>query len=132
MITGLYAALCALLIVLLSLRIVRLRNRLKIGIGDGGDKVLNKAIRAQANAIEYVPISLVMLLIFENNGGSTLMVHLSGAILLLGRLLHAYGLSRSAGRTLGRLWGTALTWLVIITLAVQLVIGFVAARAAGG
>ena len=37
MITGLYAALCAVLILILSWRIVRLRTRHKIGIGDGGN-----------------------------------------------------------------------------------------------
>ena len=68
MITGLYAALCALLILALSFRIAGLRRRLKVGIGDGGDAGLARAIRAQANAVEYVPLMLVMLLVAENNG----------------------------------------------------------------
>ena len=127
MLTGLYAALCALLIFALSLRIALLRRRLRIGIGDGGDAGLARAIRAQANAIEYVPLLLVMLLVAENNGASVAMVHACGAGLLLARLLHAAGLSGSAGVSFGRFWGILLTWTVLLVLGAQLIWGYVAA-----
>lgn len=121
MLTGLYAALCALLILALSFRIVQLRRRLRIGIGDGGDPALARAIRAQANAIEYVPLLLVMLLIAENNGAGVVFVHACGIALVLARLLHALGLSGSAGVSFGRFWGTALTWTVLLVLGGWLV-----------
>ncbi|HQS11397.1 MAG TPA: MAPEG family protein [Xanthobacteraceae bacterium] len=127
MITGLYAALCAFLILALSLRIVALRRRLRVGIGDGGDAGLARAIRAQANAIEYIPLLLVMLLIAENNGAGMVFVHACGMVLLLARLLHAVGLSGSAGVSFGRFWGTLLTWLVLLVLGAQLLWGYVAA-----
>lgn len=127
MITGLYAALCAFLILALSLRIVALRRRLRVGIGDGGDAGLARAIRAQANAIEYIPLLLVMLLIAENNGAGMVFVHACGLVLLLARLLHAIGLSGSAGVSFGRFWGTLLTWLVLLVLGAQLLWGYVAA-----
>lgn len=127
MITGLYAALCAFLILALSLRIVALRRRLRVGIGDGGDAGLARAIRAQANAIEYIPLLLVMLLIAENNGAGMVFVHACGTVLLLARLLHAVGLSGSAGVSFGRFWGTLLTWLVLLVLGAQLLWGYVAA-----
>lgn len=130
MLTGLYAALCALLIFALSLRIALLRRALRIGIGDGGDAGLARAIRAQANAIEYVPLLLVMLLIAENNGASIVMVHACGAALLLARVLHAVGLSGSAGVSFGRFWGILLTWAVLLVLGAQLIWGFVAAARA--
>ncbi len=131
MLTGLYAALCALLIFALSLRIALLRRKLRIGIGDGGDAGLARAIRAQANAIEYVPLLLVMLLIAENNGASVAMMHACGAGLLLARVLHALGLSGSAGVSFGRFWGILLTWALLLVLAGQLIWGFVAAAQAG-
>ncbi len=37
--------------------------------------------------------------------------------LLLARVLHAAGLSRSGGYSFGRFWGTALTWLVLLLMA---------------
>jgi hypothetical protein len=127
MLTGLYAALCALLIFALSLRIALLRKRLRIGIGDGGDAALARAIRAQANAIEYVPLLLVMLLIAENNGAGVVFVHACGAVLLLARVLHAAGLSGSAGVSFGRFWGILLTWAVLLALGAQLVWNYIAA-----
>jgi hypothetical protein len=131
MLTGLYAALCALLIFALSLRIALLRRKLRIGIGDGGDAGLARAIRAQANAIEYVPLLLVMLLIAENNGASVAMVHACGAGLLLARVLHAVGLSGSAGTSFGRFWGTLGTWILLLVLSGQLLWGYWAALQAG-
>lgn len=130
MLTGLYAALCAVLIFALSLRIALLRKKLRIGIGDGGDAGLARAIRAQANAIEYVPLLLVMLLIAENNGASVAMVHACGAGLLLARVLHAVGLSGSAGVSFGRFWGILLTWALLLVLAAQLIWAYVAALGA--
>ena len=127
MLTGLYATLCALLVFALSLRIALMRKRLRIGIGDGGDAGLARAIRAQANAIEYVPLVLVMLLIAENNGASAIFVHACGVFLVLARLLHAIGLSGSAGVSFGRFWGILLTWAVLLALGGQLVWTFVQA-----
>lgn len=131
MITGLYAALCALLILALSFRIVGLRRRLKVGIGDGGDAELARAIRAQANAIEYVPLMLVMLLVAENNGAGVVFVHACGAGLVIARVLHAVGLSGSAGTSFGRFWGTLVTWIVLLVLSGQLLWGYWAAVQAG-
>jgi hypothetical protein len=130
MLTGLYAALCALLVFALSLRIALLRKRLRIGIGDGGDAGLARAIRAQANAIEYVPLLLVMLLIAENNGAGVAFVHACGVGLLLARLLHAVGLSGSAGVSFGRFWGILLTWAILLVLGGQLAWNYVVAMQA--
>jgi len=32
--------------------------------------------------------------------------------------MHALGLSRTSGYSIGRFWGTALTWLVILAMAI--------------
>ena len=74
-----------------------------------------------------MPLLLVMLLVAENNGASVAMVHACGAGLLLARLLHAAGLSGSAGVSFGRFWGILLTWTVLLALGAQLIWGYVAA-----
>jgi uncharacterized membrane protein YecN with MAPEG domain len=112
---------------MLSFRIVSLRRRLRVGMGDGGDAGLARAIRAQANAIEYIPVLLVMLLIAENNGAGVIFVHACGIVLVLARLLHALGLSGSAGTSIGRFWGTLGTWLLLLVLAGQLLWSYIAA-----
>lgn len=92
MISAVYAALSALLIVWLSLRVIRLRRVEKVKLGDGGVDALQNAIRAQGNATEYVPISLILLFMLEYAGGGPWLIHLGGIATLAGRLLHAKGL----------------------------------------
>jgi uncharacterized membrane protein YecN with MAPEG domain len=92
MISSFYAALLALLIVWLSLRVIRLRRAKKVRFGDGGEPELHIAIRAQGNATEYIPIALLLLLLLELNGAHMALIHAGGIAILAGRLLHARGL----------------------------------------
>ena len=64
-ITALYAGVCAFVLLALAARVIRLRWALKVGIGDGGERTLNRAIRVHGNAAEYVPIALVLMLVAE-------------------------------------------------------------------
>ena len=121
-ITGLYAGLIGLLVVALAARIVRLRMRHRIGIGDGALPVLARAIRAHGNLIEHAPLVLLLLLVAELSGALPAVgLHLAGGVIVAGRALHALGLSRSAGSSPGRFLGTALTWLAIVGLALVLI-----------
>lgn len=122
MITGLYAALSAIVLLGLSLRVVRLRQRHRVGIGDGGHNDLAQSIRAQGNFIEYVPLALVLLLIIEGSGGSGWLVHMLGAALVISRLAHAAGLIRSRGTSVGRAFGASLTFLILLVAAVLLIV----------
>jgi len=121
LITGLYSALLGLLVVALAARVVRLRRHYRVGIGDGGQPVLARAIRAHGNLIEYAPLLLLLLLIAELSQALTATwLHVAGGLIVVGRALHAFGLSRSAGTSLGRSLGTALTWLALLGLALVL------------
>lgn len=120
-ITAFYAALSALLIVWLALRVALQRRRAQVGIGDGGDRLLARAVRAHGNAIEYVPLALLLLLLLELLATPALWLHVAGAVLLSSRLVHAWGLSRSAGVSSGRLFGTLGTWVVILVMSVVLI-----------
>ncbi len=124
MITLLYAALCTLLVLSLAGRVMAFRLKHKVGIGDGGVPELQKRIRVHANAVEYLPLALLLLGGMELNGYPDWVIHMFGATLLLSRLLHAWGLSRFHGVSIGRLWGTALTLLLMIAMAVFAILGF--------
>jgi len=116
-VSAIYAALCALLLLVLSANVVRLRFRFQVGLGSGGQPVLGRAIRAQGNFIEYVPLTLLLLVLFELGGGVLWFIHLAGCALLAGRLLHPLGLARSSGRSMGRQAGMLLTWAAMLALA---------------
>lgn len=118
-VTALYAGLCALLVIVLAWRVVQFRQREKVGLGVGSSREGEIRVRAHANAMEYIPLALVLLLIAELNGLAAFWLYLLGGVFLLARLLHAFGLTEGAGQYhFGRFWGTALSWLVILLLAV--------------
>jgi uncharacterized membrane protein YecN with MAPEG domain len=116
MITSLYAAPLALLIVWLSLRVIRLRRSNKVRLGDGGVSDLQVAIRAHGNATEYIPLSLILLALLEFGGANALAVHAGGMALVAGRLIHARGLLTDTLRY--RVLGMQFTLFTLIGLAV--------------
>lgn len=117
-ITSLYAALGALWIVLLSAWVIWLRNVEKVGIGHGQNPRMARAVRVHGNAVEYLPLALILLALAELNGSPAGWLHGCGVVLLVGRVIHAFGLGRTAGRSLGRILGMVLTVSTILILAV--------------
>jgi uncharacterized membrane protein YecN with MAPEG domain len=123
-ITALYAGLCGVLLLGLAARVIRLRWKLRVGIGDGGQRPLHKAMRVHGNAAEYVPIALLLLLVAELDRSSPMLLHVCGATFVAARVLHAIGLGRSSGASWPRMAGTTLTVFVIATLAVTDIAAF--------
>jgi len=117
-ITALYASLLAIIFIALSVNIIRLRFKHKVGIGDGGESTLRKAVRVHGNFSEYVPLALILLGCYEIGGAEPNWVHILGGGIVLGRVLHALGLSKSAGTTMPRFIGTMSTFIVLLTLAI--------------
>jgi uncharacterized membrane protein YecN with MAPEG domain len=93
-ITALYAGLLAFLFIYLSASSIRTRRSVKVGVGDGGDQTLLRAIRVHANFAEYVPFALVLMALAESTGTWAWLLHVLGLSLLAGRLSHAYGVSK--------------------------------------
>lgn len=116
-ITLLFASLHVLLMIVLLARVVRRRRDLKVGIGDGGDELLARRIRAHANFTENVPIALVLMAMLEMSGLAAPWLWSLGGVLLIARVLHSIGLSTSSGNSFGRLWGTLLTMVVLAAMA---------------
>ena len=116
-ITGLYAGLCAIVIIVLAIRVILLRWSTKAGIGDGGDRRLTRAIRIHGNAIEYVPSALILMLVAELSGASASLLHGCGIALVAARISHALGLASTAGVSVGRSLGVTATFAVILVLA---------------
>lgn len=116
MITAIYASLSALLIVSLSLSVIKLRRKNRVSVGDGGNEALQLAIRAHSNAVEYIPIALMLLLMLELNGAPKILIHIVGATLLTGRILHATGLP--AKNLKKRVLGMQITIYLLIGLAI--------------
>lgn len=119
-ITGIYAAIAALLIIALSSRVIAMRLSTRTGIGDGGNAELAKRVRVHANAVEYLPLGLLLLMLVEWNQTLPILVHVFGIALIVGRLLHAFGLSRSVGSSRSRALGMIITLVTLLCMAVLL------------
>ena len=116
MITSLYASLSALLIVRLTLSVIKLRRKNRISVGDGGNEELQLAIRTHSNAVEYIPIALLLLLTLELNEAPKILIHILGSTLIIGRIFHAMGLP--AKNLQKRVLGMQITIYLLITLAI--------------
>ncbi|WP_417507896.1 MAPEG family protein [Marinomonas gallaica] len=125
MITPIYAALLAFLYVFLSARVIKLRLKYKVGIGDGEHTLLTRAIRVQANFSEYIPFALLLVWMYESMNGAPVLVHIFGAVLCIGRLLHSYGVSQQQEMLIFRQSGMVMTFAVLIVCAISILLKYV-------
>ncbi len=88
-ITTTAAVLNGALLVLMTTTIGIIRNRKNLSYGDGGDNRFAKRVRAHANAVEQIPIALILLLLAEMQGASAVLLWTIAAALTVGRLCHA-------------------------------------------
>ena len=106
--------------IILTLNVIRLRGRFKVSLGDGGHEALNRAIRAQGNFIETVPVALIMLIVAELQGANALALQIAAAMLVAGRLAHGYAFGFTMHSPKLRPAGMALTFTAMIMLLVVL------------
>lgn len=122
LITAWYTGLTLILLLVLALRVALYRLRHRIGVGVAEDRVLERRVRAHGNLSENAPLALLGLALLELLGAGTLLLHGLGVSFVLGRVLHAWGLSMNAGTSWQRLSGTLLTWTMMGTLALMLLV----------
>jgi uncharacterized membrane protein YecN with MAPEG domain len=120
-----YAALLAGLYLFLSLRVIGMRVKGRIGLGDAGNPKLQRAIRVQGNFSEYVPLALILLAFVEMQQALPLLLHGLSLSLLIGRTIHAYGVSQEQEDYRLRLTGMILTFASIAGAGLILIGSFV-------
>ncbi|TAL40285.1 MAG: hypothetical protein EPN97_00100 [Alphaproteobacteria bacterium] len=114
-----YAGLLGLMLVVLSWRIMRMRAKLEVMAGDGGEKNLNVAVRIQGNFIEYVPMALLLILITEAEGYPAAAIHALCLSLIAARLCHVHGMMQKGAAGKGRRFGAMLTFIVIVVASLM-------------
>lgn len=116
-ITALYAALLAPLFLWLCVRVIGARRAAQVAVGDGGDALLVRRMRVQANFAEYVPFILLLIGLAESLGTPAWLLHTLGGVLLVGRLSHAIGMSQMNETFALRSFGMASTFTVLLVAA---------------
>jgi uncharacterized protein len=107
------AGAAAILHIWLSVRVSRLRGPLKIGVGDGGNDMLARRMRAHGNYAENMPIFLILLALTELAAGGNLWLWGAAILFVFARIAHAFGMDRAGANPL-RVGGITLSWLVLL------------------
>ncbi len=116
-VTALYAGILAFILTWLSFKAGMMRGKTGISVGDGGNVSMLEAMRRHANAVEYVPLALILLAALELNGAGSTFLHVLGIVLVISRIAHAIGLKADhIGHPL-RAVGAGGTTLVIVVAA---------------
>ena len=106
----------------LGMRCARARMASKIFVGDGGDDLLIRRMRAQSNFIENVPLTLILIAAIELAGKGSWWLAPAGAVFLLGRIAHAFGMDSDAGFKPGRPIGMMTAMLLQLALVITAVL----------
>ena len=120
-VVALYAAVNILVLLVLAVLVMMGRRKHKIVLGDGSNEDFTRAVRAHANAAEYIPVGLIglVLLALLDPAAPLWTLHVAGISLTLGRILHGVGL-HTGTLNAGRMLGMVLTWLALIIIVIGL------------
>ncbi|MEC7276512.1 MAG: MAPEG family protein [Bdellovibrionota bacterium] len=120
-ITSFYAGCLGILYLGLSFNVIRNRWKFRQSLGSGSEAQLEKSIRIHGNFSEYVPLIVIMMALLELNKESVNLLHSFGIMLIVGRLLHAYGIAIKKVPNPYRIIGMSLTFICMIGSSIKLI-----------
>lgn len=116
------AGLLAFLFIYLSFRVIAARRAHRVAIGSAGIPELERAMRVHANFAEFVPFALLLLALNAWRGLPESIVGLLCAVLVIGRIAHAYGVSQVQENFRFRTLGMLATFSVLGVSAASLLV----------
>ena len=120
-ITAPYAAALGLILIVLTQLVIRTRGKTNIPLGDKGDDRLLEASRRQMNFVEQVPLALILMMLAEAGGAGAMVLNIAGAVLVVARLIHPFGITVTTPAHPLRIAGAVAT--NVVQLAMIVVIG---------
>lgn len=91
-VTPLYALPVAAIYLVLWFRVSAVRGATGISFGDGGNPLLLQRMRQHGNCAEWSAFVLILMILAEGMGTPAIWLHISGALLVIGRIAHPFGL----------------------------------------
>lgn len=125
-ITAIYASALTIIVFVLAQLVIRARGKTKIALGDRGDDRLLEASRRQMNFVENVPMTVILMMMAEAGGASPMQLHIAGAVLVLARITHPFGIQIDRPAHPMRIGGAVATNLVQFGLIAILLMQYVA------
>ena len=93
-VTPIFALPVAVIYMVLWMRVTSKRSALAQSIGDGGNSDLLLRIRQHGNCAEWSSFLLILMMLSEGMNAPSLYLYIGGALLLLGRIAHPFGLKK--------------------------------------
>jgi uncharacterized membrane protein YecN with MAPEG domain len=121
-ITGTYAAILAFYYIAWSFHVSFTRARTGVRTGDGGNPTMLTAMRRHGNMAEYMPFALLMMALGEASGLSAFWLHVSGVLLVAGRLIHPFGITDEGGPVSARVVGQLSTYAATLIPAAAILL----------
>ncbi|MBO0902151.1 MAPEG family protein [Jiella sonneratiae] len=110
---AIYAALNTAVLIWLAVATGLVRQREKVYMGDGGNPRMIRVMRGHANAVEFIPITLICMVLAALLGTSALILHGLGILLTIGRVIHALHFTAADAPAWQRMGGTSLSFLAM-------------------
>ncbi len=117
---SIFVAANASILFILAANVSRLRMKFKISLGDGGNKALFDAIRAQANGVEQVPMFALIILALPNLDTHPAVLPILVLAFTAARIAHAIGMLLRV--FLARRLGAGLSYLLQLVGIVILIV----------
>ncbi len=119
-VTPIYALAVSVIYMMLWMRVTAKRGGMNQSIGDGGDQDLLLRIRQHGNCAEWSSFLLILMILAEGMGAPGLYLHIGGALLLIGRIAHPFGLKKDNASHMLRYVGNGTNMLATLNLMVCL------------
>lgn len=123
-ITLFYAGVLGIMYFLLSVNVIRYRWKEKKGLGHETHPKdpLFRAIRIHGNFMEYVPFILLLLALDEVTTRGEIFLHAMGLGLIIARIFHFLGITKSHLVSWQRSAGVGITFIILLVLSVNLIL----------
>ncbi len=118
-ITLIIAAAAVLLNIWIATRVGRARSSENVSVGDGGNELVIRRMRAHSNYVEYTPFFLILLGLIELAAGSSIWLWGLAIVFILGRIAHAFGMD---GIGKWRMIGTIATLSILLVMAIWAIV----------
>ena len=120
-IVGIYAGLCALILLWISFATIKLRRILKISIGAGGNAHMYRIMRGHSNAVENMTILLILMIVMAGLGTPDYILHGFGLALVITRAMHAHHFIRSDAPRWTRFYSMVINQTLIVAGAIGVI-----------
>lgn len=117
-VTAIFAGLLALWLTTLQFKVVGFRRGQLVSLGSGGHEEGERLIRGHANAVETIPIFLILMAVSESLGTPDWVLIGIGTFFTIGRVVHGVHFFKQREGFRLRFYGMLMTIIATVAMAI--------------